>query len=99
MGTVEQDEPSDVDRCRRGKYRPGKALADEPRKISAMVQMRVGEHDGIDRAWVPRKALPVEFPKLAWTLKKAAVDKQPPVVVLEQVLRTGNRAGTAKTHQ
>ena len=54
-----------------------KALRDEPRQVSAMVKMRVGQHNRVDLGRWNWKGLPVPFAQFLQTLKEARVNEDP----------------------
>ena len=81
------------------KMRPAKSGRDQPRQVAAMVEVRVGEDDGVDRGGVDRQRLPVALAQLLETLKQPAVDEDAMAVHLEQVLRAGHGAGGAEERQ
>lgn len=60
-----------------------------------MVEMRMREHDLADGSGVDRKAFPVEFPKLTWTLEQTTIDKKAAPVMLDQMLGAGDGARAA----
>ncbi len=57
-----------------------------------MVQMSVGQDDGIDAGRIDRERLPIPEPQLLESLKQAAIDEHAPAAHLEQVLGPGHRA-------
>jgi len=72
-------------------------LSHQPWKIPAMVEMRVGQHDGVDRIGVNRKRLPVALAQILHALKQATVDQYSMAGGLEQMLRAGHRSRRAET--
>lgn len=85
MRAIEQDQPCDVPGRRRGINGARKAVPDEPRQITAVVQMGVGEDDCIDGSRLNREGCPVELAKLAKSLKEAAVDQQALAVPVDEM--------------
>jgi hypothetical protein len=52
-----------------------KALRDQPRQISAVVDVRVGQKDLVDGGRPQCKRLPVPLPQLLESLKQTTVDQ------------------------
>jgi hypothetical protein len=66
-----------------------------PRRISAAIQMRVRQEDGIDLGRFHRQGLPVPE-AIPRALRQAAIDQEPPAADLEQVVRSGDRHSLSK---
>jgi hypothetical protein len=64
-----------------------------------MVQMSVGQNDGLDRRRIDRQRFPVTLPQFLQPLKQTAVDQEPAAVDLEQVLRSSHRSRGAEEGQ
>ena len=58
--------------------------------------MGMGEDDGVDAARLNRKRRPILQAQRLEALKQAAVDEQPMIALLDKVLRSRDRAGTAE---
>ena len=96
---VRQHERAQVARARRAEDAAAKALADQPRQVAAVIEMRVREDDGVDRAGRDRERGPVAQPQLLEALEQAAVDENAMVAEIEQMLRAGDGAGGAEKRQ
>jgi hypothetical protein len=77
----------------------GKSLRDQPGQMPAMIEVRVREHDGINRTRGHRERLPVPLPNDLETLKQAAVHKDTNVADLEQVFRSSYRSRRTQKRQ
>jgi hypothetical protein len=82
---IRKHERAQVARARRTKDAAAKALADQSRKVTAVIEMRVRENDGIDLRGGDRQRGPVTTPQLFETLKKSAIDQNPMVAEIEQM--------------
>lgn len=90
MTGVGQQDAGEVHRRWGGIDRPGVSLFDEPRQISGVVEVGVGEHDGVDRRRIDGKRRPVSLPKRLVALKEATVDDDSGRTVFDQILRPGD---------
>jgi hypothetical protein len=82
---IRQHERAQVARARRTKDAAAKALADQPRKVTTVIEMSMREDDCVDLRRRDRKRRPVAMPQLFETLKEAAVDENPMVAEIEQM--------------
>ena len=72
---VRQYDPAEVQGASRAEHASAKALRDEPRQVSAMVKMRVGQNDGVDLGRWNRKGLPVPFAQFLETLEETRINE------------------------
>ena len=63
---------------------------------SAVIEMRVSQDDGVDRAGLDREGLPIELTMLAQSLEHAAVHQQLLAAPIDQVPRAGDGADGAE---
>ena len=76
---------------------PAKTLPRQQRQVAAVIDVGVGEHDGIDRLGRDRQRLPIAQPQLLKALEQAAVHQDGRVAMAQEVFRTGHGArGTQK---
>jgi hypothetical protein len=61
-----------------------------------MIDMGMGEDDGVDGIGGHRKRLPVPLPKLLLPLEEAAVEEHPAAIDLEEMPRAGNHPRRAE---
>ena len=73
LAAVEQDEPRQLDRRWRGVDRPREALADEDRDEAAMVEVRVGQQQRVDRRGLEGEGEPVALAVPWRALEHAAI--------------------------
>jgi hypothetical protein len=64
-----------------------------------VIQVSVGQDDGMYRRRLDGKGLPVSFPEVLEPLKESAVDQNPRTPVFDEVLRTGHRPCCAEERQ
>jgi hypothetical protein len=64
-----------------------------------MIEMRVREDDGVDVRRGDRQIVPVPLPKLLEPLEQPCVNEDARALVLEQILRSGNRARRTEKRQ
>ncbi|KGW25396.1 hypothetical protein Y047_2766 [Burkholderia pseudomallei MSHR3016] len=79
--------------------RPAEALAHEHGQIAAVIEMRMREHDGVDRIGGHGQRAPVAQPQLLRALEQPAVDQDACPGVLEQILRAGDGFRRAEERQ
>ncbi len=96
---VGQDQRAELFRRWRAEDPAAKAGGHEPRQISAVIKVRMGQDDGVDGGRVDRQRLPVAEPQVLQALKQPAIDEDTPAADLEEVLGAGHRTGGAKKGQ
>ncbi len=72
---VVEDDPGQFGRRARAEHPAAEALADEPRQVAAVIEVRVGEHHGPNRVGADGEGLPVAFAQELEALEEAAVDE------------------------
>ena len=77
LGRVVEQQVEQVDRGGRGMDPARESLPDQPRQPARVVDVGVGEHDGVDRCRRHAERLPVSLPQPLLTLKEAAVERAP----------------------
>jgi hypothetical protein len=89
LGGVEEHDREEVGagRCRHDLV--PESLADEFREKAGMVEMNMGEKDGIERSRGDRKGGPVPL-EIGSLLVQAAIDKQPEAGRLDEIAGAGN---------
>jgi len=80
---VRQHDAAEIERPRGAKDPAAEALSDEPRQVSAMIEVRMRQHDGMDRIGANRQRLPVALTQLFQSLKQPAVNKHASAVGLD----------------
>jgi hypothetical protein len=75
-----------VSSTRGANHAAAKALGDEPGQVANVVEMRVGEDNGINRGGRDWKFLPVPQTQLFQALKEPAIDEHATPVLFEEVL-------------
>ena len=95
-GAVEQDQPRHLVAGGGGVDAAAEAVDHQPRQVAAMVQVRMGEHHRVDVARFGGQSFPVQFAQVLQALEQAAVHQDAGVAVAEQMLGTGDGAGTAQ---
>ena len=94
VSRVRQQDPAEVRSRPRAEDGTRETVLDEQRQIARVVEMGMRQNDGIDETRLDWQRRPVAKAKRLEALEQAAVDQQPAVVVLEQVLRAGHRPGS-----
>ena len=89
---VEQHQPREVARGIGGDDLAAKPALDEQRNPAAMVEMRMGQHQHVDRPRVEGERLGVGRALLAPALKHAAIDENSSARRLDQVARSRHAA-------
>ncbi len=70
-----------------------KALFDQQGQVAGVVQVRMGQDEGIHRGRHNRQRVPVAQPQLLVALEQAAIDHQRRALMAQQVLGACDRAG------
>ena len=91
-GRIGQHERTELARRWCAEDAAAKPVCDEPRQISAVIEMRVGENDRVNSRRIDRQRCPVALAQLLQALKEAAVDEHAMIAEVEQVLGPGHRA-------
>ena len=76
-----------------------KTLCHESRQIADVIEVRMGEHDGINRGRRDRKLLPVSKTQLFQALKEPTIEEYAAPVVLEEVLGPRHRPRRTEKRQ
>ena len=79
--------------------RPLVTVCPQTRQISDVIEVRVGQDDGVDLTRRNREFGPVAEAQLLQPLKQTAVDEDALPAVLEQIFRPGDRAGGTEKRQ
>lgn len=74
----------------------GVAVARQQRQVTAVVQVGMGQHHGVDLVRRDGQALPIAQAQLLVALEQAAIDQQALAVVTHQILGAGDGAGAAQ---
>ena len=93
---VGQQDAAQVLCARRGVHMPCKPLLGQQRKEATVVQVRMGQHDGVDLVGRDGKRIPVAQPQLFEALEQATVDQQAVPLVAYQIFRPGDRIRSAQ---
>ena len=83
---IREHERAQVVRARSAEDAAPKALADQPRQVPTVIEMRMREDDRVDPRRLERKRRPVAMPQLFEPLKEAAVDEKPVAADIEEML-------------
>ena len=75
------------------------SLGDQAGQVAAVVEMRVGQDDGVDVVRVDGERLPVAEAEFLESLEEPAVDEHAVTAEIEQVFRPGDRPGSSKKCQ
>ena len=79
MRGIRQHDRAKIDRGGRCVYRSVKALPDQLGQQTAVIDMRVGQYDRVDRIRREWECAIIQFPFGFRTLKQAAIDQDPPM--------------------
>ena len=96
---VRQYDPAEVHRARRAKHPTLVAVRDETRQVADVIEVRMGEYDGVDVTRGDGELRPVAEPQLLQSLEEATVEEHALAAVFEQVLGPGYGAGGAQKRQ
>ena len=99
VGTVPEDDLGDRGGPLGADDGAGETVADQPRQIAGVIEVGMGEDDRVDRVRVDGQRGPVEFAQVLDPLEQTAVDQDPGVVGLQQVLGAGDGAGRPQAAQ
>ena len=75
------------------------SVGHQPREETRMIDVRVREHDGVQRRGMNRERSPVSPPQLLESLELPAIDQDALAIHLEQIFRAGHRARSTEKRQ
>jgi hypothetical protein len=96
---VAQHDVAQFGRGRRAVHGPAKSFTCKHRKIAGVIDVRMREHDGVERVGRERQRPPVAQSQVLGALEQAAIDQDAPAAVLDQVFRAGHGFGRAEKSQ
>jgi hypothetical protein len=96
---IRQHKRTELPCGRRAEHASAKALGDEPRQKSTVIEVRMGQDDNIDPRRIDRERPPITIPQLFETLEETAVDQNSTVTEVEQMLGAGDSAGGSEKRQ
>ena len=96
---VRQHDAAEILSAWRAEDASAEAVRDEPRKIAAVIEMRVRQHDSGQVRRVEGQAGPVPLAQLLQPLKQPAVNEDLRSTRIEEMLRPRHRSGRTKKSQ
>ena len=96
VSAVRQQDGAQVARARRAVDGVGVAVARHQGQVAAVVQMGVGEDDGVDLVWADGQALPIALAQQLIALEQSAIDQQAVAAVADEVFGAGDGTGCAQ---
>src|SRR5208337_3234424 len=98
---IGEQNAAQINGCRRRVDRAVKALLHQPRDPATVIDVRMGQDDGVDRGRWHRKVLPIALAPFLLALEQPTIHQdletsRAVVVHVDQVLRAGNNSGRAK---
>ena len=94
---IGQDDPAQILGPGGAEHAAAEALGYEPRQIAAMIEVGMGEDDGIDVRRLDRELLPVPLAQLLEPLEQAGIDQHLCRACIEQIFGAGD--GTCRTQE
>ena len=88
---IGQHDRAQVAGARRAEDPAAKTLRDEPREVTAVIEVGMRQYHGIDARGVDGKRRPVPLPQLLEPLKQPAVHEDAMASEIDQMLRAGDR--------
>ena len=99
VGRVRQQHPQQAQGWRCGEGRPSEALAHQQRQDARVVDVGMGEDDGVERRRLDRERRPVAQAQVLGSLEHARVDQHLLAVRLDQVTRPRDGAGSPQERE
>ena len=102
MARIRKDDATQIDRRRRGENSPAESFLHQSRNPSAVIEVRMGQDDRVDRSGRNRRVVPVTLTPFFRPLKKPAVDQYLVTALagrisgVDQVLRASNGSRRSK---
>ncbi|MNG00007.1 hypothetical protein D3C84_829280 [compost metagenome] len=93
LATVQQQDTSQLASGRRRINGPPISFPYQHRQVSAVVEVSVGQNDGVQVFDRHRKRFPVAQAQLLVTLKQPAIDQHTPLPVFDEVFAASHGAG------
>jgi hypothetical protein len=97
VARVRQQDPGEIVGAAGRGDRPPEAVLEESRQVPDVVDVGVGQGDGVDARGIDRQLVPVPQAQGLQPLVEAAIHEEPAPVGLDQELRSGDRSGGAQT--
>ena len=99
MRGVGQHQPSQIERPGRAEHPPAEALRHQSGQVADVVQVRVGQDEGVDVPGGHRQVGPVAQAEFLVALKQSGVDQHLMRSGIHEVFRTGDRLRRAEEGQ
>src|SRR5690606_22559330 len=99
LGRIKQHQFGDVGGCGPAEDRPAEAGAVQPRQVSAVVDVRVREDDGVEFPRLAEEDFVLPPGLRAAALEQAAIEENAPAVELEEVLAAGDLPRSAEERE
>ncbi len=99
IAAIGQHDPAEIKSGSRAVNRPGKTRCCQARDIAGVVNVRMGEQNGVQLIWPERRRCPVALTVIFHTLEQTGIYQQLAVVRLHQIFRPRNGAGRTKKSQ
>ena len=94
---IGQHDLAEILRAQRAEHAAAEALRDEPRQVAAVIQVRVGQDDGLEARGGNRQILPVPQAELLQALEQPGIHHDAGAVRFHQVL--GTRDGPRRSEK
>ena len=96
---IDEHELREILRAGRAEHAAAKPLGRKPRQVADVIEVRVGQHDGINRVRAHGQLVPVAPAQLVLPLEEAAVDEHAGRPNLDQILGARDRAGGSQKRE
>ena len=96
LGRIIEEQSEQIGSSRGGEDRPLETFPGQPRQPAGVVDVSVGEHDGVDRVGRHGEVVPIPLAEMLFPLKKSAIDEHTGASDVEQVPRTRHHARSAE---
>ncbi|MNN06522.1 hypothetical protein D3C81_1193140 [compost metagenome] len=99
VGAVWQQDAAQLRGAHRAVHAPPKAVSHQQRQITAVVDVGMGQHHGVEPGRIQWQWVPVAQAQVLVSLEQPTIHQYPALAGIEQVLRAGDRIGRAEKLQ
>ena len=93
---IRQHDAAQILRAGGAEHPPGKTLHDNARQVADVIEVRMRQHDRVERRGRDRQVPPVQLAQLLEPLEQPRIEEHPGLAGIEQILRAGDGAGSAE---
>src|SRR6266700_5391388 len=90
---IGEQKPTKLEGCLAAIDRAFESVLDQKRKITAVIEVSVGQNDGLDFSGLERQRLPVPQSQLLEALEQPAINQETLLIVIKEIFGASYRSG------